>query len=79
VPVGVAAIAKRYQLPVIAIAGATGDDIEAIYDHGIDAAFDSVYKITTFDEIVKQATTNVIRTAFNVAASIRVGVELKRQ
>ncbi len=77
VPVGVAEIAKRYQLPVIVIAGATGDDIDAVYQHGIDAAFDSVHKITTFEEIVREAGENVTKTAFNIAASIQIGMALK--
>ncbi|WP_322972672.1 glycerate kinase [Vibrio ostreae] len=76
VPVGVASIAKRYDLPVIAIVGALGDDIEAVYSHGIDAAFDSVYKVTTFEEIVAQAKFNVIRSAHNIAAALKVGQQL---
>ncbi|MBR9872751.1 MAG: glycerate kinase [Vibrionaceae bacterium] len=78
VPVGVANIAKRYNLPVIAIAGALADDIEEVYSHGIDAAFDTVYKITTFDEIVAQAKANVIRSSFNIAAALKLGQQLKR-
>lgn len=76
VPVGVASIAKRYDLPVIAIVGALGDDIEAVYSHGIDAAFDSVYKVTTFEEIITQAKFNVIRSAHNIAAALKVGQQL---
>ncbi|MEX3070554.1 glycerate kinase [Vibrio alginolyticus] len=77
VPVGVAKVAKRYNLPVIAIAGALADDVEEVYSHGIDAAFDTVYKITTFDEIVAQAKTNVIRSSFNIAAALKLGQQLK--
>ncbi|PNH89073.1 glycerate kinase [Vibrio diazotrophicus] len=76
VPVGVARIAKHYQLPVIAIAGALGDEIDGVYQHGIDCAFDSVYKITTFDEIKKEAKANVTRSAFNIASAIQVGQSL---
>ncbi len=76
VPVGVAKIAKKYQLPVIAIAGALGDDINEVYEHGIDCAFDSVYKITTFEEIKGEAKANVIRTAHNIASAIQVGKTL---
>ncbi len=77
VPVGVAKVAKRYNLPVIAIAGALADDVEEVYSHGIDAAFDTVYKITTFDEIVAQAKANVIRSSFNIAAALKLGQQLK--
>ncbi len=78
VPVGVAKVAKRYNLPVIAIAGALADDVEEVYSHGIDAAFDTVYKITTFDEIVAHAKSNVIRSSFNIAAALKLGQQLKR-
>ncbi|CAE6937131.1 Belongs to the glycerate kinase type-1 family [Vibrio sp. B1FLJ16] len=77
VPVGVAKVAKRYNLPVIAIAGALADDVEEVYSHGIDAAFDTVYKITTFDEIVAQAKTNVIRSSFNIAVALKLGQQLR--
>ena len=78
VPVGVAKIAKQYQLPVIAIAGALGDEIDEVYNHGIDCAFDSVYKITTFDEIKKSAKANVTRCAFNIASAIKLGQSIAK-
>lgn len=76
VPVGVAQIAQKYRIPVIAIAGALGDDIDDIYPCGINAAFDSVYKLTTFDDIVMNAYSNVQRSARNIAAVIKVGMSL---
>ncbi len=36
-PVGVASIAKRYQIPVICISGGISDDAVELYKHGIDA------------------------------------------
>jgi glycerate kinase len=39
VVVGVARRAKRQRVPVIAIAGVTGDGIEGIYDEGVSAVF----------------------------------------
>lgn len=76
VPVGVATVAKRFNLPVIALSGAQGDDISSVYEHGIDAAFDSIYKITDFEQIQSQASENVTRSAFNVASAIRIGAGL---
>jgi glycerate 2-kinase len=37
VPVGVARAAKKYNVPVIAIAGSIGDGAHAVYDYGIDS------------------------------------------
>ncbi|WP_038180564.1 glycerate kinase [Vibrio rhizosphaerae] len=77
VPVGVANIAKRYNLPVIAIAGALADDIDEVYSHGIDAAFATIYKITSFEEIITQSKSNVIRSSFNIATALKLGQQLK--
>ncbi|NMB09628.1 MAG: glycerate kinase, partial [Tissierellia bacterium] len=38
-PSGVAEVAKKYDIPVIGIAGALGKDVELINDKGIDAFF----------------------------------------
>lgn len=38
-PMGVASIAKRHQVPVIALAGILGKGYQQLYEHGIDAAF----------------------------------------
>lgn len=38
-PLGVAMIAKKYNKPVIALAGRVGNDIDVLYDKGIDAIF----------------------------------------
>jgi glycerate kinase len=38
-PVGVARIAKRQGIPVIAVAGALGAGYEELYERGIDAVF----------------------------------------
>lgn len=38
-PLGVARVAKRHAVPVVVIAGTLGEGFEALYAHGIDAAF----------------------------------------
>ncbi|VVM45874.1 Glycerate 2-kinase [Pseudomonas fluorescens] len=38
-PFGVARIARQHGVPVIVIAGTLGDGYQALYEHGIDAAF----------------------------------------
>ncbi|MBC3366432.1 glycerate kinase [Pseudomonas sp. SWRI154] len=38
-PFGVARIARRHGVPVLVIAGTLGEGYQALYDHGIDAAF----------------------------------------
>lgn len=38
-PMGVARVAKRHGVPVVVIAGTLGEGYEALYAHGVDAAF----------------------------------------
>ncbi|MNZ85078.1 Glycerate kinase [compost metagenome] len=38
-PMGVAAIARRHGVPVVALAGMLGEGYQHLYGHGIDAAF----------------------------------------
>jgi len=35
-PIGVAKIAKKYNIPVIAVAAIIGDDADIVHQHGID-------------------------------------------
>ena len=41
-PLGVAALARRHGVPVVALAGSLGDGYQALYRHGIAAAFSLV-------------------------------------
>ncbi|GGK01487.1 glycerate kinase [Lentibacillus kapialis] len=43
-PIGVAKIAQKYNVPVIAIVGSEGSDIREVYKHGIDLVIDIINK-----------------------------------
>ncbi|POT56483.1 glycerate kinase [Citrobacter amalonaticus] len=73
VPVGVAKVAKRYNKPVIGIAGSLTADVGVVHEHGLDAVFSVLYTICTLDDALKNAAENVRMTARNVAAAIKVG------
>jgi glycerate kinase len=73
VPVGVAKVAKRYNVPVIGIAGSLTADVGVVHDHGIDAVFSVIYKICTLEDALANAGENVRMTARNVAAVLKVG------
>jgi glycerate kinase len=45
-PIGVSKLAKKYDIPVIALAGALGDDIDKLYNQGITSLF-SISKAPT--------------------------------
>ncbi|WP_430491312.1 glycerate kinase family protein, partial [Escherichia coli] len=45
VPVGGAKVAKRYNKPVIGIAGSLTADVGVVHEHGLDAVFSVIYTI----------------------------------
>ena len=73
VPVGVARIAKRYNKPVIAIAGSLTSDVGVVHQHGLDAVFSVIYRICSLEEALQEAAENVRLTARNVAATLLAG------
>jgi len=72
VPIGVARVAKRYQKPVIGIAGSLSQDVDIVYEHGLDAVFSVLNKVCSLDEALADAAFNVRLTARNVAATFRI-------
>jgi glycerate kinase len=77
VPVGVAKVAKRYDIPVIGIAGSLTADVGVVHEHGIDAVFSVIYSICSLDEALASAGENVRLTARNVAAVLKAGHGLR--
>lgn len=54
-PMGVARVASRYDVPVIAIAGGLGEGIECLYDHGFSAFFAIVDKPMRLEEAIRHS------------------------
>lgn len=76
VPVGVAKVAQRYNVPVIAIAGSLTADVGIVHQHGLDAVFSVIYSVCTLEEALENAAENVRMTARNVAAVLNMGRKL---
>ncbi|MCY9876345.1 glycerate kinase [Vibrio natriegens] len=66
-PMGVAKVAKQFNLPVIALAGCVGDNYQAVYQCGIDAVFPCVPRAMSLADAMTEAETNVANLAENVA------------
>lgn len=66
-PLGVAIVAKKYNKPVVALAGRIGDGIEVLYDKGIDSIFGIMPGAATIEEALTNGADNVERTSENVA------------
>jgi glycerate kinase len=71
-PVGVAGLAERLGVPVIAIAGSLGKDAPVVHAHGIDAVFSVVNRVCTLPEALTDAADNIRSTARNIAATIKL-------
>ncbi|MFT5873516.1 MAG: glycerate kinase [Clostridium sp.] len=54
-PFGVAKIAKKYNIPVIAIAGGIGKGVETLYDKGFNSIFSIVDKPMQLEEAIADA------------------------
>ncbi|WP_318478583.1 glycerate kinase [Photobacterium leiognathi] len=67
-PIGVARAAKRFNKPVIGIAGSLSYDCNVVHEHGIDAVFSVVPRSVSLAEALVEAAINVELTARNVAA-----------
>ena len=73
VPVGVAKVAKRFNKPVIGIAGSLTADVGVVHDHGIDAVFSVIYTICSLEDALENASKNVQMAARNIAATLKAG------
>ncbi len=66
-PMGVAQVAKQFDIPVIALAGCTGKDYQSVYQVGIDAVFTAVSRAMTLEEALQESECNLADLAENVA------------
>lgn len=65
-PLGVATVAKKYNKPVIAFAGRVGDDIDVLYEKGIDSIFGIMKGVISIEEALEKGKENIEKTAENV-------------
>ena len=72
-PVGVAKVAKAYNIPVIAIAGGIAEGAEAVYEAGIDAMLGIVQEPMELEEAVKDAARLIADAAEQAARLIAIG------
>ena len=71
-PIGVAKIAKRHQIPTIALVGTIGNGYEAVFDEGIDAVFSILSGPCSLPEALANAASNLSACAENIARLITV-------
>lgn len=70
VPLGVAKISKRYNIPVIAIVGSQGDGAEQMYKYGIDMIFDTTPNLMTQKKLFANANMHIENASTNIAKAL---------
>lgn len=71
-PIVVAKVAKKYNLPVIAIVGSIMENHEAVYMEGIDSVFSILPKLSEEKQAFLDAYSNTVLTARNIAAILKM-------
>jgi glycerate kinase len=74
-PFGIAKRAQARGIPVIAIAGSLGSEVEALYDT-IGSIFGTVRSPQALAQVLSEAEGNLTRTAKNIAATLLMGNKL---
>ena len=69
-PYGVAQAAKKQNIPVIALAGNVGEDIDILYDYGFDSIFSILPGVQTLETALKNGEKNLERISENIGRTI---------
>lgn len=78
IPAEVAIRAKKYQIPVIVLAGTIGDEAEVNYDVGINAYASILQRPSTLEEAIAEAERLLTESAEGVMRMVVVGRKLAR-
>jgi glycerate kinase len=76
-PIGVARVAKRHNKPVIGIAGGLATDVVVVHEHGIDAVFSILSRVTTLEDAFAHAAANLRSSSRNIAATLKLAKTLQ--
>lgn len=76
-PIGVAKTAKKFNKPVIGIAGSLGQDAYHVHDHGIDAIFTVTQRPETLEKALKDTADNLLSLSRNIATLYQLGMKTR--
>ncbi|TLS35060.1 glycerate kinase [Pseudalkalibacillus caeni] len=71
-PAGVAALAKKYHLPVIAVAGQVNGNNDVLRKNGFDAVFSIIPGVIPLEEALENASSYTYHTARNIAEVLKI-------
>lgn len=72
-PLGVAKVAKKFNIPVIAFAAHVGDDVGILYENGIDSIVGILRGVTDLKSALKEGKINVEKASENITRILTVG------
>ena len=70
-PFGIAKLGKKYNIPVIALAGNIGKDIDLLYEYGFTSIFPILTKVETLDNALKNGGYNIEVVSENIGRLIK--------
>jgi len=76
VPVGVSRRAKKQGIPVLAIAGDVDDDIDEVYENGIESVMSTVKRAMTLEEAMAGGRDFLVDASERAMRMIRIGISL---
>ncbi|KEJ01435.1 glycerate kinase [Clostridium botulinum A2B7 92] len=71
-PLGVAKVAKKFNIPVIAFAAHVGDDVDVLYENGIDSIVGILRGVTDLKSALKEGKINVEKASENITRILTV-------
>ena len=71
-PFGVAQLAKKYNIPVIGVAGNLGDGYEVLYENGFDCLFSIMPGVRSLENAIKCGKENLESTVRNIFSVINI-------
>lgn len=76
-PVGVAKLAKKYNIPVIAVVGTIGQDADKVYEVGIDAFFSIIDSPLELKKAIQKSPELLFKTGINIGRLISILSKIK--
>lgn len=74
-PYGVAMVAKELNIPVVALAGIVGDDVDLLYEYGFHAFISIINGISSLEEALINGKKNIEMTCENIGRVIKFSLE----
>lgn len=76
-PMGVAQLAKKYEVPVLAFAGILGDNYQKVYEKGIDFVSANVQTIITLDDAIHEGFSLLVTNVERTMRAVKIGMDLR--